>query len=539
MTNRVAHLRWSFEALVVAGLFVCAFRFLGAWGGYLEPLCALLFPLVLMEAAFRGRSAFYTWLACTLGLIGLLHWVPATLVSKGGLSQPLALLGGGLFWAYEGAGMLLIVVFSRKALHRGGPFAAAACAAFGVLVWERFAFHIYDWGWGAAFGSLPLLARSAAFLSAPGLSALLWAGSAWSAAELSTDRPQRAWMGTASVLGAMLLLGGLWFSLPRDHERRIDVVVIQPDYPAGQRFPGMLQDLQHRTEEALTANHLPRSERKTLVLWSESSVLGREHSLPDPALTAWAKARNIALLFGTEGGRLAPNDPQHPRLQGALDWEVGILNLVRGEAEGRPFFTQAKVVPMAFGERMPGPEPMRRWLDRVMEVRSQEPGTLSPESAFVIPDVTELPGELASVAIQTPKDLRVHPLICSEALLPWRAREGAVISHADLLTNHTNDNWFERSPATYLHVAQIRLRSVELGRPMVRATLGGASGLFKEDGHFELWSGPRTQGAWAFELAWKPVATPARSAWLFWILLWGSGGAALVLSWRDRIRKTR
>jgi apolipoprotein N-acyltransferase len=534
------HIRWNVEAIVLGALFVCAFRFLGAWGGYLEPLCALLFPLLLMEASFRGRPAFYTWLACTLGLIGLLHWVPATLVSKGGLSQPLSLLGGGLFWAYEGAGMMLIVVFARKALRRGGPWAAAACAAFSVLVWERFAFHIYDWGWGAAFGSLPLLARSAAFLSAPGLSALLWAGSAWGAAQLATDRPQRAWMGTASVLGAMLLLGGVWHALPREHERRIDVVVIQPDYPAGVRFPGMLQDLQRRTDEVLATHHLPRPERKTLVLWAESSVLGREHSLADPALTAWVKARGIALLFGTEGGRPAPASAPHDSQRRWDDgWEPGILNLVRGEVDDRPFFTQAKVVPMAFGERMPGPEPMRRWLDRVMEVRSQEPGTLSPDSAFVIPEVTELPGELASVGVQAPRALRVHPLICSEALLPWRAREGAVLSRADLLTNHTNDNWFERSPATYLHVAQIRLRSVELGRPMVRATLGGVSGLFKEDGRFELWSGPRTQGAWAFELGWKPVGTPARSAWLFWILVLGSGAAALVLSWRDRFRKTR
>jgi apolipoprotein N-acyltransferase len=186
---------------------------------------------------------------------------------------------------------------------------------------------------------------------------------------------------------------------------------------------------------------------------------------------------------------------------------------------------------MAFGERMPGPPAMREKLDRLLGFRSQEPGELTPQSAFVIPNVYEGTNAVPSMVVGSYPDLRVHPLLCSEALLPGRAREGATLAKADLLTNHTNDNWFERSPATFLHAVQIRLRPVELGLPMVRATLGGASGLFREDGSFQIWSGPRTQGAWAFPLEWRPVRTPARSAWLFWLLLLGTGGTALVLLW--------
>lgn len=510
------HVRWGLEALVLGGLFACAFRFPGAWGGVLEPLCALLFPLLLLEATLRGRPAIHLWLAFLAGLIAIFHWVPATLVSKGGLSEGLGLLGGLLFWAYEAAGFLLVALLARFGFRRRGAWAAAACAAFGILAWESFAFHIYTWSWGAPFGSLPLLARSAAFLTSPGLAALVWGSAAWGAARLAQDRPFEAWRGPAFAPALMLLLGGAWSLLPRTEAHALDIAVVQPDFPAGERFPGMEEEMLRRSEALLTEHHLPRTGARTLLLWSESAVLGREHSLPDDALSSWVKERNIALLFGTEGGRPATDR------RGLPAWEPGVFNLVRGEVEGHAPFLQAKVIPMAFGERMPGPAWMRERLDHLMGLRSQEPGELTAQSAFAVPTPTGV--------------VRVHPLICSEALLPDRAREGAVLTGADLLTNHTNDNWFERSPATFLHAAQIRLRPVELGLPMVRVTLGGASGFFHEDGRFELWSGPRTQGAWAFPLAWRPVRTPARSPWLFWALALGTGAAALVLSWPLRTR---
>ena len=48
------------ETAVLAGVFVLAFRFPGALGGWLEPAMALLFPLLLLEALFRGRHAAWT-----------------------------------------------------------------------------------------------------------------------------------------------------------------------------------------------------------------------------------------------------------------------------------------------------------------------------------------------------------------------------------------------------------------------------------------------------------------------------------------------
>lgn len=234
-----------------------------------------------------------------------------------------------------------------------------------------------------------------------------------------------------------------------------------------------------RSDALLKSQGLPQADRATLLLWPESSVLGRDDRQSDPRLAREAASRGVAWLYGTEGG---------------------LFNLVRGEVAERPAFLFAKTEPMPFGERMPGPEPVRRWLDQRLGFLSQEPGELKPDCAFVVPSVA---GEV-----------RVHPLICSEALLPERTRRGLALSGANLLSNHTNDGWFDRSIATDLHAAQIRLRATELGVPLVRATLTGKSGIFREDGRFELWGNPLTEGAYAATLRWRPVRTPARVAWL-------------------------
>ena len=114
------------EALVLGAAFALAFRFPGALHGCLEPAAALVFPLLLMETAFRGRHALWLALGLFLGLVGIFYLVPATLASKGGLPWALALLGGFLFYAWEALGFLLVVLFARTLFRRSGA-AAAAC----------------------------------------------------------------------------------------------------------------------------------------------------------------------------------------------------------------------------------------------------------------------------------------------------------------------------------------------------------------------------------------------------------------------------
>jgi apolipoprotein N-acyltransferase len=468
------------ECAGLALLMALGFRFPAASGrGWLEVAAALLFPTLLCAALFRGRRPGWIWLALVLGLVLIFYWMPGTIAAKAPMPYALALVAGALFYGYEGLGFLLVALCARWAWRRGSAWAAAGAAGLALLAWEALAFHVYTWSWGAPLGGLPWLARAAAFLDTHGLAALVWACAAWTGAALAEGRrPRRILAGPATLLLVLLALGGLWRLLPRGPAHRLDVVMIQPDFPAGVRRPGMEAQMWRRTDAELKAVGWPRPEAATLVLWPESSVLGRDDLRPSARLQHEAQGRGIAWLFGTEGGD---------------------YNLVRGEAAGQPSFLQAKVEPMAFGERMPGPPALRSWLDRTLGFISQEPGELTAGSSFQFP---------------TPQGpLRAHPLICSEALLADRTRSGVALAGADLLTNHTNDGWFEHSPATDLHAAQIRLRAVETGLPLLRATLTGKSGLFRADGTWELWGEPMTEAAYAFPLHWRPVRTPARGPW--------------------------
>ncbi|HNX30961.1 MAG TPA: nitrilase-related carbon-nitrogen hydrolase [Holophaga sp.] len=466
--------------IVLAGLFVLVFRFPAPSGrGLHEPLLAFLFPALLFEGVFRGRSLGWAYAAFVLGLVGIFHWVPGVIASKGGLPFWLALLGGALFYAWEAFGFLCVVALARWMHGRAGAWGAALGAALGILLWEVHGFHVYTWSWGAPLGALPWLARASAFLTTGGGSAAFWGCGALAGAWLAEDRYGRAALAFSGLFAGLLALGGAWYFLPRGPERTLDVVMIQPNFEAGIRRPGMEEEMWARSDAELKARRLPRPGVAALLLWPESSVMGRDDRGPSLRLREEARRRGIAWLFGTEGGP---------------------LNLVRGEADGRPSFLQAKRDPMPFGERMPGPAPVRKWLDTRMGFISQEGGRLDAHSSF---------------AFRTPGgEMKAHPVICSEALDSGRVREGLALAGGDLITNHTNDGWFDRSVATDLHAAQIRLRAVETGLPLLRATLTGKSGLFRADGTWALWGEPLTEGTYAFSLRWRPVRTPARAPWL-------------------------
>ena len=484
--------------LALAGLFWLAFGLPNAWGGALAALMGFLFPAMLLEARFRGRGLGWIWLACFLGVAAIFAFVPRTVAIKGDLPWSLAWLASLLFWAWEALGFALVAAFSGWAFRRSGALAGALAAAFGIALWERYGFHVYPWSWGTALSALPFLARGAAFLTATGFSALLWGAAAWTAAALVEGKAFRVFAGPLAAFGLTALLGASWALLPVGPERRVDLVMIQPNFVAGERPPGMEARMWALTDPVLASNRLPRPDAATLLLWPESSVLGRDDREADPRLQEEAASRRLAWLYGTEGG---------------------LYNLARGEAPGRPTFLQAKVEPMPFGERMPGPSWLRTWLDAKLGFVSQEPGTLTP-GGFAVPSPSG--------------DLKVAPLICSEALDPERARAGFAAAQADLLANLTNDGWFEATDATDLHGAHIRLRACELGVPLARATLTGKSGVFFADGTGGLWGKPLSQATYALRLVWRPVRTPARSPWLWRLELLLLGAATILFCARRR-----
>lgn len=72
----------------------------------------------------------------------------------------------------------------------------------------------------------------------------------------------------------------------------------------------------------------------------------------------------------------------------------------------------------------------------------------------------------------------VDPLVCYEAIFPGEVMptDGSNI-RPGLLLNVTNDGWFGLTPGPYQHLAQVRLRAIEEGLPIVRAANTGISAI--------------------------------------------------------------
>ena len=73
------------------------------------------------------------------------------------------------------------------------------------------------------------------------------------------------------------------------------------------------------------------------------------------------------------------------------------------------------------------------------------------------------------------------PLVCYEVIFP-----GAVVSglglRPDWLLNLTNDAWYGKTAGPHQHLVMARLRSVEEGLPLVRATNTGITAAFDSYG---------------------------------------------------------
>ncbi len=116
---------------------------------------------------------------------------------------------------------------------------------------------------------------------------------------------------------------------------------------------------------------------------------------------------------------------------------------------------------------------------------------------------------------QAPLEVGGHRLgasVCYEAAYPGTIR--ALARDADLLVNVSNDAWFGDSIAPHQHLQIARMRSLETGRPMLRATNTGISAVIDHRGEI-------VAAAPQFEVAVLRARVQPRIGATPW-LLWGS-----------------
>jgi apolipoprotein N-acyltransferase len=259
---------------------------------------------------------------------------------------------------------------------------------------------------------------------------------------------------------AQILLGALAVGSPTAAPADTPVTIVQPNVGQQDKWQGEKADANFAKLAALTK---PLSDEPRLILWPEAAI-------PDylEAGYPWVYYdRSPAEARGRLTSLMNPGDLM---LLGALKLEmdksgevVGARNavmMVRPDGSLGPRYDKSHLVP--YGEYLP----MRPILSAIGLSRLA-PGDLDfwPGPG---PRTLDL-GQFGKAGIQ----------ICYEIIFSGQVVDRA--NRPDFLFNPSNDAWFG-SWGPPQHLAQARLRAIEEGLPVIRATPTGISAIIDADG---------------------------------------------------------
>ena len=433
---------WPFTLIGVAGLAALLVRTSGwkqaAWIGWLFGVAHFTFANNWIATAFTYQAnmpAALGWAAVPLLALYLAVYpaIGAVLARMIGGTRPLPLafaLGG----AWTVSEWLRSWVFTGYAwdplgLAFLGPFDRAGLAA--LLPWM---------GTYALSGLVALIAGGLAALAAA-----------------------RAWWRAMAVVA--LVAVGMYLPGPAEQKGSLPVTLVQPGFMQDELDQPQLYEGQFRELAQTTAPR--RDNGKRLVLWPESG-------LPDYLRDGYPRRYYLASTAGA--------DPQYARtrigqtigpgsllLTGAVDLEiaggkaVGAYNVVTAlDSQGNFHGSYAKAHLVPYGEYL-----ALRWLLEPLGASRLVAGTTD----FIPgpgPRTLDL-GEYGKAGMQ----------ICYEITFA-----GQVVDRAhrpDYIFNPSNDGWFGHFGPPQ-HLGQARMRAIEEGLPVLRATVNGISAVIDARG---------------------------------------------------------
>ncbi|MCZ6458638.1 MAG: apolipoprotein N-acyltransferase [Gammaproteobacteria bacterium] len=184
-----------------------------------------------------------------------------------------------------------------------------------------------------------------------------------------------------------------------------------------------------------------------LIVWPEASITLFAHQATDllEALDKRGKVSGTALVLGL------------PELEVRPGGEVVFKNTALGLGTAQGSYVKRRLVP--FGEYVPLENLLRGLID-----------------FFDLPMSRAEPGDWRQPLLQI-GDATAALAICYEIAYPALVREGA-----DVLLTISNDTWFGDSIGPLQHLQMARMRAVENGRWLLRATNNGLSAIVDERG---------------------------------------------------------
>jgi len=391
------------------------------------------------RAAVLGLAFGTAWLCAGT------WWLFVSMHRYGGLAAPLAALAVFALAAF----LSLYLAAAMAAVARWRPRSSAGASVVFAAAWLLAelarAVLLTGFPWvasGYAHVDSPL-GGFAPWLGVYGIGALA-AGLAacFGFADL---RGARAWIAPGSALVLALvagaLLGRVDFSTPT---RTLTISLLQGNVPQQEKF-----EAAHLPEELAATAAQIESARGELVVGPETVIPVLFSELDDDwwhSLLERFRAPGRAALLGVPIG-----DPEHGYTNSALGISAEASSLPQG------FYRYDKHHLVPFGEFVPTGF---HWFTRMMDIPLGD----FERGPLVAPSF-DVGGE------------RIAPNICYEDLFgeELAARFDPEAGAPTILANLSNIGWFGRTIAVEQHLRISRMRSLELQRPMIRATNTGAT----------------------------------------------------------------
>jgi apolipoprotein N-acyltransferase len=459
-------LRWAAAALSGVLMFACFPR--PNWNLMVWSACLPLLATLLSEQSL-ARAFGLAYLSGAIFLAGSCYWFIEVMQRYGKLSSTLAVgvlvLFVVIFAMFFGLFGLAETWMARRSISQAlllSPFLWVSMEIARTYLITGFPWNLL--GYAVSPSGLRQLASVTAVYGlsflAVGTSALL--------AGVSLGPRRKAWGIALAGWVALLAVGDLIFSPPVMPPGTDQVYLLQPNVPLDEsvlegwvpwRNREQLEGLVGTTVKAacqglptIAAPWMDCSGARTASGPSSPLVIWAENPAPfyfdrDPifreAMQRMARSTHAYVVFNTV--TFAAQDATQPRNSAMVL-----------DPEGRLVVEYDKIHLVPFGEYVPW------WAfpGKVGKITS-EIGDFVPGSNYQVADAREG---------------KIGVFICYEAIFPQLVRR-LVAAGAGVLVNISNDAWYGDSSAAFQHLEMARLRAVENGRFLLRATNDGITAI--------------------------------------------------------------
>jgi apolipoprotein N-acyltransferase len=499
--------RWGLAQTLFASLIALCAGYLHAcaiaapWDGqpvwWLQIVALAVLAGLVQRAPGIKTAALLGWLFATSWLCGSVWWLYTSMHTFGGLAAPLAVLAVlalcGFMALFYAAACGFYKHFSPLAQQNVAQAAIifAACWLLAELVRDTWLTG-FPWaagGYAQVDGPLAGLAAYVGVYGVGWVSAVLAALLAW-APQLGTSG--KRWLQFSALLSVCVIFMALpWFvDVPMQVVTKTPVALLQGNIPQGEKFDNSkgiplaldwyAQQLAHSTA--------------SLVIGPETAIPVLPQQLPDAywqGLSQRFSTGSQAALIGLPLGGYADG-----YTNSAMGWKPG---------QKEPYvYSKHHLVP--FGEFIP---PWFKWFTQMMNIPL---------------------GDFNRGAVGQPSfafaGQRWAPNICYEDLFgdELAARFKDPATAPTVLVNLSNIGWFGNSIAIDQHLHISRMRSLELGRPMLRATNTGPTVIIDHRGRVTASLARHTRGVLVGEVEGRSGTTPYAwwagrfGLWPLWLL---------------------